>query len=82
MIIDLGLQLLSLDEDSADIINKRISLISAQAAKDGRNHDFTAGFGTSSSGLTIHCNNRPPEAAAESLCNGSGCLDSFRGGIS
>jgi hypothetical protein len=66
-IIDLGLQLLSPDEDSADTINEQISLISTQAAEDGGNHDFTAGFGASSSGLTIHCNNRPREAAAESL---------------
>jgi len=65
--IDLGLLLLSLDEDSTDTINKGISLISAQAAKDGKNHDFTAGFGASSSGLTIHCNYRAHEAAAKSL---------------
>jgi hypothetical protein len=65
--IDLELLLLSLDEDSTDTINRGIRLISAQAAKDGRNHDFTAGFGASSSGLTIHCNNRPHEAAVKSL---------------
>ncbi len=65
--IDLGLQLLSLGEDNTDTINKGISLISAQAAKDGRNHNLTAGFGASSSGLTIHCNNRPHEAALKSL---------------
>ena len=65
--IDLGLQLLSLSENSTDTINKGIRLISAQAMKDGRNHDFTAGFSASSSGLTIHCNNRPHDAAAERL---------------
>ncbi len=67
--IDLGLQLLSLGEDSTNTINKGISLISSQAAKDGLSHDFTAGFGASSSGLTIHCNNRPREAAAKTLFN-------------
>jgi len=67
MTIDLGLQLLSLDEDSTNTINKGIRLISGQAAKDGRNHTFTAGFGASSSGLTIHCSNRPDEAVAKTL---------------
>jgi hypothetical protein len=65
--IGLGFQLLSLSEDSIDTINKGISVISAQAAKDGKNHCFTAGFGTSSSGLTIHCNKRSPRNAQESL---------------
>ncbi len=67
MTIDLGLQLLSLDEDSTNTINKGIRLISGQAAKDGRNHTFTAGFGASSSGRTIHCSNRPDEAVAKTL---------------
>jgi hypothetical protein len=65
--IDLGLRLLSLGEGAIDTINKGISRISAQAAKDGKNHDFTAEFGAASSGLTIHCNNRPREAAEKSL---------------
>jgi hypothetical protein len=67
--IDLGLQLLALGEDSIDTINEGIAVISAQAAQDGKNHDFTAGFGASSCGLTVHCNDRQGEAAAESLFN-------------
>jgi hypothetical protein len=65
--IDFGLHLLSLDEEATDTINRGISLISAQSATDRKNHTFTASFGGSSSGLTIHCNNRPLEAALESL---------------
>ena len=65
--ISLGLQLLSLGEESIETLNKGIGLISTQVAKDGKNHDFTASFGASSSGLTIHCNNRPRQAALDRL---------------
>ena len=65
--IDLGLLLLSLDESSIDAINAGISKISAEAVRNGSNHDFTAGFGSSSSGLTIHCNDRPNEETAKRL---------------
>jgi hypothetical protein len=61
--ISLGLQLLSLSEESIEMLNKGIGLIVTQAAKDSKNHDFTASFGASSSGLTIHCNDRPRQAA-------------------
>ena len=65
--IELGLQLLALGENSTDTINEGIGLISTQAASDGKNHDFTGWFGDSSSGLTIHCNDRSRDTAVESL---------------
>ena len=65
--IALGLLLLSLNEDSLDTINKGIRTIGVRAARDGRNHDFTLGFGHSSSGITIHCNSLPPNHAADQL---------------
>jgi hypothetical protein len=64
--IDLGLLLLSLDEKSTDTINAAITEISSEAAKDGTNLNFTAGF-RSSSGLTIHCNERTNQEAAKRL---------------
>ena len=65
--IDLGLLLLSLDEKSTDTINAAVTKISDEAAKDRTNHDFTAGFHSSSSGLTIHCNERANQEAATRL---------------
>jgi hypothetical protein len=65
--IDVGLQLLSLDEESANIINVGISFIFARALQMGTNSDFSVTFGASSSGLTIHCNTYPRDVAAEKL---------------
>lgn len=53
--IDLGLMLLELGEDAVRAINKGVDQIRKRTARDGRPHDFTAGFAASSSGLTIHC---------------------------
>ena len=65
--IDLGLQILAMGQDSTETINEGIEYIRAQSTQDGDNHDFTASFGESSSGLTIHCNARPNQEAAEKL---------------
>jgi len=54
--IDLGLLLLELGEETTDAINKGIRQITADAKRDGKNHDITIGLGESSAGLTIHCN--------------------------
>jgi hypothetical protein len=62
-----GLQLLSLDEESANIINVGISFIFARVLQMGTNSDFSVTFGASSSGLTIHCNTYPRDVAAEKL---------------
>jgi hypothetical protein len=43
------------------------SPVALSGSKDGANHDFTAAFGASSSGLTIHCNERMNEEAADRL---------------
>jgi hypothetical protein len=65
--IDLGLQLLSLDEESANTINDGISFICAQTLQKGTNSDFSMAFAASSSGLTIHCNTYPGNLATEIL---------------
>src|SRR5690606_7363277 len=59
--------LLTLSEDTVLAISEGIDQIAKQATADGKNHDFTAGFGESSTGLTIHCNNDPVEAAGPTL---------------
>jgi len=67
--IDFGLQILALGDESIKNINKGIEHIRAQSARDGENHDFTAAFGDSSSGLTIHCNDKPQQEATDWLFN-------------
>jgi SEC-C motif/Nuclease-related domain len=65
--IDFGLQVLALGDESVKIINKGIEYIRAQSTRDRKNHDFTTSFGESSSGLTVHCNNRPKQEATDSI---------------
>ncbi|WP_174263652.1 SEC-C metal-binding domain-containing protein [Hyphomicrobium sp. CS1BSMeth3] len=65
--IGLGLLLVQMNERSADDLNRGIRLALNAAARDGRNHDITLGFGTASSGITIHCNPAPDPEAAEAL---------------
>jgi len=65
--IDLGFTLLTLDEDTVVAVSKAIDQIALQAQADGKSHDFTAGLGQGDTGLTIHCNNDPREAAGPSL---------------
>ncbi|WP_140637117.1 SEC-C metal-binding domain-containing protein [Methylibium rhizosphaerae] len=48
-------------------VSKAIDQIAQQALADGKSHDFTAGLGRGDTGLTIHCNNNPLEAAGPSL---------------
>jgi uncharacterized protein YchJ len=67
--IPLGFLLLSLSENSIETINKGIDLVRSEAASDGRNHDFTVLLGEFSSGVTIHCNDRPKNEAANALFN-------------
>ncbi len=53
--IDLGLLMLQLNENTVETLNKGIRQITAEARRDGKNHDITIGLGTSSAGLTVHC---------------------------
>lgn len=65
--IDLGFTLLTLDEDTVVAVSKAIDQIAEKALADGKNHDFTAGFGRGGTGLTIHCNSDPHEIAGPRL---------------
>lgn len=66
-IIDLGLMLLTADQDSCQAINDGVEHIVGLSRSDRRLHDFTIGFGKWSEGLTIHCSTAPPAEAAERL---------------
>ncbi len=65
--IGLGLLLLQMNEDSTVTLNKGIRLCSKSALKDGKNHDITLGFGSASSGVTVHCNPEPQAQASAAL---------------
>jgi hypothetical protein len=67
--ISLGMQLLRLSEDALSTLDKMLEEISATARRDGCNHDATIAIGKASSGLTIHCNDRPDSAARSHLRN-------------
>jgi hypothetical protein len=54
--IELGLQLLELAEPSINVLNRGIRQIILETKRDGKKHDLTLGLGTSSAGLTVHCN--------------------------
>lgn len=63
--IDLGLLLLSLGKDFIDDINRAIDVTKANGL-DGQLHDFTLAF-SQGGGITVHCNDRPDDEAAELL---------------
>ena len=54
--IALGLLLLELSQETIETISRGIDRITIDARRDGQKHDITVGLGTSSAGLTIHCN--------------------------
>ncbi len=65
--IALGFMLLTLSEDAVAAVSEAIDQIAQRAVRDGKGHDFTAGFTRGSTGLTIHCNNDAIEVAGASL---------------
>jgi hypothetical protein len=66
-IIELGLMLLQLNEDTIIGISKGIETIAKRARNDGKHHDFSISIVGSSTGLTIHCNSESVNVAAPSL---------------
>ena len=58
-----GLHLLSLDEQSINFINEAIENIQKKYFIDHKNHDLTMSISASYSGLTIHCNTDAYEIA-------------------
>ncbi|MCK4517435.1 SEC-C domain-containing protein [Candidatus Babeliales bacterium] len=65
--IDLGIMLLSLNEDTVFNVSKGIEQIAELAQKDHKHHDLTVGIGEGSTGLTIHCNYDPIPLAGPRL---------------
>lgn len=65
--IDLGFLLLTLSEDTVYNASRAIDRLAARARTDGKHHDFTLGFGTSETGLTVHCNDDPVGIAVSQL---------------
>lgn len=65
--VGLGLELLMLSGKAAREIGDAIDKIASVAAKDHREHDVTVAFAGTKSGLTVHCNTLPNDAAAKKL---------------
>jgi hypothetical protein len=63
--VDLGLLLMTLGEDTCRTIDERVQMIMEMSRRDGRRHDFTIGLGSASDGITFHCNTRPGADARE-----------------
>lgn len=65
--VDLGFMLLTLGEETVLEVSAGIDRIAKQGIADGKNHDLTVGLGSGGTGLTIHCNDDPLEAAGPAL---------------
>lgn len=65
--VELGFFLLTLSEEAIGQINEGTQKAINLFLKDGKNHDFTAGFDDASAGLTIHINKLPDDVAYEKL---------------
>ncbi len=65
--VDLGLLLMTLGEDTCRTIDERVQMIMEMSRRDGRQHDFTIGLGSASDGITFHCNPRSGAEARDVL---------------
>ncbi|NHF68003.1 nuclease-related domain-containing protein [Xanthomonas hortorum] len=63
--IELGLMLLTLDEDFCRTINQGLQFITRQTKADEKVHDFT--IGGKEGGITFHCNIEPSDDAKDKL---------------
>ena len=68
-VVNLGYTLLTINEKSFAEISDGIDQICRRARRDGKSHDFTAGFGKESFGLTVHCNEVPASTSMRRLAN-------------
>lgn len=66
-ILELGLALLSMNDDSCRNIHGGLAGISALAKKDGMRHDFTIGMDSGETGITFHCNPSSNSSAIRAL---------------
>lgn len=53
--MELGLLLTELSEDTLDTVDDGLTTIVESAVRDGQIHDFSAGFSSALSGVTIYC---------------------------
>jgi hypothetical protein len=65
--IDFGLMLLMLNEETVIETSQGIEKLSSRALRDGKNHDLTLSLGRNDTGLIVHCNNSPIEIASPRL---------------
>jgi hypothetical protein len=65
--IDLGLMLLTLDEDSVKQANQNIDRIITRARRDRKTHDFSMSLKGQAGGITVHCGNEEPASAKRRL---------------
>jgi SEC-C motif len=65
--LEVGLFLLTLDEDTCRNIDSGLSAITRQTREDHSLHDFTIGSDSGDDGVTFHCNSSPSEVAMQRL---------------
>jgi SEC-C motif len=65
--INLGFLLLAISEDGIKELNEGIDKLCAQARIDQEPHDITLCLGSESTGLTVHCSDRPAYVAGPRL---------------
>jgi len=67
MLTGVGLHLLQIDTESATFLSAGLDRIVREAREDGGSHDISTKAKASESGLTVHCNVLPDDAAHERL---------------
>ncbi|GGM29899.1 hypothetical protein GCM10009425_45590 [Pseudomonas asuensis] len=66
-VLELGFTLLSMGEESCNMVHKAIEGLTAMAKMDGKRHDFVLGMSEPGTGICFHCNPTPSEEAIRSL---------------
>jgi SEC-C motif/Nuclease-related domain len=67
MVTGLGLLLLQIGTETAKFLSAGIDRIAHEAREDGQSHDISTTANAADSGLTVHCNVLPEDAARERL---------------
>jgi hypothetical protein len=66
-VLELGFELLSMNDQSCQSIRDGLAGITALATKDGKRHDFTLVVDEGKTGITFHCNPNPGSSAINDL---------------
>lgn len=66
-VLELGYELLSMNDRACRNIHEGLAGITALAAKDGKRHDFTLVVDEGKTGITFHCNPNPDSSAINDL---------------